>query len=150
MEKVTYKLSIELERNPRMIKMAQSLTLDLSRPGMGLKGSFGLYGSDEWWKSIDEGLLKCRKIRGTVTRVYCAGQSEGGKVNSFELKLDDGGKYSESIYVNERGDYKLFKVGSVVEILYVFDELKVADSLSGSRYSDIVLRMSVFNGEVES
>ncbi|MNV27916.1 hypothetical protein D3C71_1190830 [compost metagenome] len=43
-----YRLSEELAGDPEKIVDAQALTLDQTRPQMGLKGNLGLFGSPEW------------------------------------------------------------------------------------------------------
>lgn len=57
--KSTYEISLsflseELKDNPEQIAMTQSLTLDKSRPYMGLKVTNDLFGSKEWWDSIKQ------------------------------------------------------------------------------------------------
>lgn len=43
--RLTYQLAEELRRDPEQVFLVQSLTLDKNRPLLGLKGSFGLFGS---------------------------------------------------------------------------------------------------------
>ncbi len=60
--KQVYSLRLELENdNAHMLKV-QSLTLDESRPLLGLKGRKGLFGSTKWWENI-----RNKKMRDKVT-----------------------------------------------------------------------------------
>ena len=65
--------------------------------------------------------IKTKVIKGIITRLYDAGQDNSGQVNSFELKLSNGSKWDESIYVSNGKDMELFEVGKQVYIYYVFD-----------------------------
>lgn len=45
--KFVYLLSTELKSDPEYVMLVQRLTLDQSKPFMGLKGTHGLFGSKE-------------------------------------------------------------------------------------------------------
>lgn len=47
--KMVFLLSEELKMNPGRVALTQALTLNSSKPMMGLKGIHGLFGSQEWW-----------------------------------------------------------------------------------------------------
>ena len=96
--KLVYLLSEELKDNPEQIAMTQSLTLDKSRPYMGLKGTNGLFGSKEWWDSIKQGKMPLLHVSGVITRTYVAVQDPYFVDNAFSLLLDDGSEVEESIY----------------------------------------------------
>ena len=134
--KVVYLLSEELKNDPEQVSKAQALTLDDTRQ-FGLKGSHGLFGSEEWWKNIDDGILPLKKVSGVISRLYVAGQDTEEDENEFVLNLDDGREHIESIFANKKADEKLFKVGARVDIVYVLDELKT------NELSEIVLEMAV-------
>jgi hypothetical protein len=65
--KLVYQLSVDLAENPASMYRIQKTTLDESKPLIGLKGTYGLYGSDEWWNNI---------INGVIPLVYRSGQGE--------------------------------------------------------------------------
>jgi hypothetical protein len=136
-----YYLTDELRSDPRKVELAQALTLDASRPRMGLKGAYGLFASDQWWDSINTGRIKLRRVTGTVSRVYEAGQDRTGTPNTITLTMPDGSSADVGIYVNNKRDAKLFRVGCKVELVYALDRLK-ADYGSG-RYLEIALEMAV-------
>lgn len=142
--KLVYLLSEELKAKPEQITLTQALTLDESRPNIGLKGTNGLFGSQEWWDSINQGRMPLLYVSGIIIRTYVAGQDPSPVDNSFSLLLDDGSMCEESIYdyIKEE-DKKLFKIGSKVEIVYAHDELKRRKSNGEKSYLDIVLEMAV-------
>lgn len=135
--KLVFQLSEEHKKNFYLVKETQELTLDKSRPFMGLKGTFGLYGSEEWWNSIKNGRIKSYIITGKICRLYEAGQDNEGEINSFTLISDSKKLWDEGIYLNNSNDISLFKIGKRVKILYILNELK-----SGG-YLESVLEMVV-------
>ncbi len=60
--KLVYTLSEALKNDPEHVRLAQELTLDESRPLMGLKGTHGLFGCDEWWNSIYTKKMKLKYL----------------------------------------------------------------------------------------
>ena len=54
--KLVYLLSEELKADPEYVSLTQALTLDKSKPYVGLNGTYGLFGSQEWWAIK----IKCR------------------------------------------------------------------------------------------
>ena len=142
--KRVYLLSEELMNDHERIALAQNLTLDSSRPLMGLKGTHGLFGSVEWWRSIDENKIPLLFISGVIKRAYVAGQDEGDINNTVDLVLDDGSITTVGIYTNNVDDVSLFCVGSHVSVVYALDELKKQPSRDGGvNYSRVALEMAV-------
>ncbi|PAU56072.1 hypothetical protein BZL41_20230 [Pseudomonas sp. PIC25] len=141
---MVYQLSTELAKDPEQIRLVQSLTIDPSRPFIGLKGTYGLFGSSEWWENIKNRILPTCHVSGVIKRLFVSGQEKDSENNAFELLLDDGSRYIESIYSNTVAGRSLFKVGNKVEIIYALDELKMQPAVSGGvNYSKIVLEMAV-------
>jgi hypothetical protein len=138
--KLVYELSVALENDPEYIKVVQALTLNKSRPFMGLKGTYGLYGSAKWWNSIRTGVMPLRHVSGVIVRTFWAGQDTPDGHNSFNFRCDTGEVVSESFYANNPEDCALFKVGCRVEILYAIDEYKEPSFNDGS---GMVLEMAV-------
>ncbi|RYE42499.1 MAG: hypothetical protein EOP24_32480 [Hyphomicrobiales bacterium] len=143
--KRVYLLSEDLKANPERVALAQALTLNASKPRMGLKGTLGLFGSPEWWANIEQRKMPLLLVQGTILRTYYAGMDESDqKINSFELRLDDGGVHNESIYANDKADRALFQAGHRVEVVYALDELKRQPAENGGvNYLDNVLEMAV-------
>lgn len=142
--KLVYQLSHEIEQDPTYMELIQKVTLDPNKPNIGLKGSLGLYGSDIWWDNIKNGKMKSSIIKGVIIRCYKAGQDGVGTINSFELILSNGKLWDESIYVNNKSDISLFKVGHEVIIFYAHDERKPLDDERREKvYSNTVIEMAV-------
>ncbi|GKV83455.1 hypothetical protein [Pectobacterium versatile] len=142
--KIVYLLSEELRGDPDQVALTQALTLDPSRPAMGLKGANGLFGSSEWWSSIEQGKMRLLHRSGTITRTYVAGQDPSPVDNCFSLLLDDGSVIEESIYSHiDDEDKKLFRPGAKVDIVYALDELKRTSANGDKCYSDIVLEIAI-------
>jgi len=142
--KLVYQLSKELEDDPEQVALAQSLSRDQSRPLMGLKGSHGLFGSQEWWDSIKNGAIPLRYISGVIKRMYVSGQERDVPENTFDLVTSEGATKTESCYTNSKDDLGLYRVGRRVDIVYALDELKAQPAPDGSiNYSEIVLEMAV-------
>jgi hypothetical protein len=144
--KLVYELARALERDPQLVRQTQTLTLDASRPQMGLRGNCGLFATDDWWKSIQSGRLRSRSISGVIETTHFAGQDSrwGDQVNGFQLLLDDGARHSDSIYALEKADRKLFIPGARVTMVFVLDEMKQQPAIDGGvNYLDIVLEVAV-------
>lgn len=120
-----YNLAEYLEANPRDVELAQALTLNPEKPRMGLKGTYGLFGSPQWWDSINCRRMPLRFLSGTIIGLSEAGQdSKTGVNNTMVLELSDGTKESFGIYVNNRKRWKLFQLGSTVLMAVALDEYK--------------------------
>lgn len=142
--KRVYLLSEGLKHDRQRVKLAQELTLDSSRPLMGLKGTRGLFASDEWWANIQEGKIPLSFISGVIKRAYIAGQDEGGVNNTVDLILDDGSVTPVGIYTNNINDVSLFSPGCMVHVVYALDELKRQPGRDGGvNYSKVALEMAV-------
>src|SRR5262245_9820406 len=143
--KLVYELRIALQRNPERMALTQKLTLDKSRPLMGLRGVGGLWGSDEWWAATRNGKLRRDDVSGVITRTSFAGQDSrwGDEVNCFTLRLADGSERTDSIYVNEHRDAKLFKPGHRVAWAAVLDPLKDPQPLMDDGCVKTILEMAV-------
>lgn len=139
--KLIYKLSEELESDPGYVNTVQALSLDDSRPYLGLKGVHGLFGSPEWWGNIENGVLPTIRYSGVITRLYFSGQDSLGKPNTFDFIDGNGFLRTESFYANRKKDHALYKIGHFVDILYALDELKFDDGKN--KYSENVLEVAV-------
>ncbi|MDH5328174.1 MAG: hypothetical protein OEZ68_21480 [Gammaproteobacteria bacterium] len=142
--RLVYSLPQALKDNPKDVALAQALTLDTTRPLLGLKGMYGLYGSPQWWASIEQRKMPLLFISGVIQRAYVTGMDNCDENNTIDLLLDDGSIRMEGIYVNNKADIKLFRVGCRVELVCVLDELKRQPALDGSvNYLEIPLEVAV-------
>ncbi|HDR9201845.1 TPA: hypothetical protein QDB48_003171 [Burkholderia vietnamiensis] len=142
--KCVFRLEDRLREDPTQVQLAQALTLNPARPRMGLRGTYGLFGSTEWWASIREGRMPLLYQIGVIRRAFVAGQDENGPNNTIEIQLDDGALCASGIYVNNKIDAELFQPGRRVGIVYALDELKQQPAADGGvNQSKIALEMVV-------
>jgi hypothetical protein len=139
-----YSLRDELEKKPEYVKQVQALSLDTSRPGMGLSARLGLYGSPEWWQNVDNGKIPRAVYSGIITETYCAGMDSDRRHNSFRMKTDDGRKFEYSM-VPDHGSYRgLYRPGHRAEVTTIFEECKArnADGTPEMLESPLEVRLS--------
>lgn len=143
-EKRVYTLLEDLRQDVDRVKLAQTLTCDPSKPLMGLKGSHGLFGSDEWWKNIENGVIPTSLVSGVIKRAYVAGQDSSEINDTIDIISDEGNEISVGIYTNNPEDVALFQPGHTVRVIYAFDELKRQPASDGSvNYSKVALEMTI-------
>jgi len=148
--KLVYLLSEELKADPEYVSLTQALTLDKSRPYVGLNGTYGLFGSQEWWDSINQGKMPLLSLSGVIKKAYVAGQDPSDFNNTIDLLLDDGTIQSVGIYTNQNEDLSSFEKGHRASIVYALDELKPKAMLNfGQKYNKIALEMAVSLKPVE-
>ncbi|MGF1688951.1 hypothetical protein L4C36_20105 [Photobacterium japonica] len=145
---LVYSLREELKHDKKNMEFAQKLTLDESKPLLGLKGKYGLFGSDEWWKSIENKKIPLEYVSGIIKKCYVTGQDRGGVNNTVDLILEDGTEKTIGIYVNHKDNIKKFIPGVVVQMVYGFDELKKQPSRDGKiNYLRIPLEVAISQGK---
>ncbi|MGE6698575.1 hypothetical protein ACQKH5_12840 [Hyphomonas sp. NPDC076900] len=118
-----YDLKTDLLHDPKQMHLAQALTLDRSKPRMGLKGKFGLFGSEKWWKSIEKGRMPTKTVSGRISRLFYAGMDSDRRPNSIMIESASG-EVEESMYFNNPEARRLYVIGSFIEILYALEPLK--------------------------
>ena len=145
--KLVYLLSERVKSDSEFIEhisLVQAVTLDRSKPMIGQKGIHGLFVSPEWWANIEQRKMPLLFVSGIIKRAYVAGMDGGNVNNEIELLLGDGSVRSDGIYVNHKGDIKLFQVGCRVELVYALNELKRQPAPDGGiNYSKTALEMAV-------
>lgn len=115
-----------LEDNPKDVLMTQKVTLNEKKTNLGLNGTYGLYGSDEWWNNINNNIIPKKTIEGRILRKYITGQDEN-IFNTIDILLENGIVFSEGIYFNNKKDIKLYDEGVNIKILYIYDDRKAKD-----------------------
>lgn len=142
--KIVYELANEVVANPQSVVDTHALTLDESRPQLGLRGCRGLYATEEWWDSIYQGEMETLYVSGVIIDAYVAGQDYSDSNNEIDLQMADGSVRSVGIYVNDPADAALFRLGCRVDVIYALDELKEQPSEDGGiNYLSIALEMAV-------
>lgn len=148
--KLVYLLSEEFKNDPEYVSLTQKLTLDKSKSYIGLNGTYGLFGSQEWWDNINNNKMPLLFLSGIIERAYIAGQEPLRYNNTIDLMLDDGSIQMVGIYVNDKSNADLFKVGYKTSIIYALDELKPGAARNfGQKYNKIALEMAVSFEPVE-
>lgn len=142
--KLVFSLQKRLQREPIYIEKAQALTLNTNKPFIGLKGTHGLYGSDEWWCNLYNGVIPTVCYSGQIIDVYEAGQDKIGRLNTVKIILPNDSFYEVAIYVNNENDRSLYKSGSKLYLVKAFNELKYQPRDSNNKnYSEITLELAV-------
>lgn len=148
--KLVYQLSVFLQEQPDYIRRAQALTLDPNMPHAGLKGTHGLYGSEDWWNNIRTGDIGNSTEIGSISKIYAVGPpSERRPKTEMEIQFEDGRRGTWTMRANDRRDLDLFRLGGRVMMFIIFDELKKPQG--ERKASDIVIEMAVSQpGDVKS
>lgn len=143
--KRVYELVTELAANPARVAKAQALTLNADKPLMGLLGDHGLFGSKEWWQSIDEGRIEVRVYKGTITRLYVAGQdADEDQGKDFEYLCDDESVRRASCVAHNDVDLALYREGATVALAYALDKLKKQPAKDGGvNLTEILLEVVI-------
>ena len=83
--KLVYLLSERLRADPEYMTSAQAMTLNCDKPLLGLKGTHGLFGSSQWWISIEQRRIPLLFVSGIILRAYVAGMGDGAdEIDTFE------------------------------------------------------------------
>jgi hypothetical protein len=120
-----YLLRDELEKDPESLKRAQAVSLDPAIQYAGITTRFGLYGTEDWWRNVEQGAVPRATYSGTIIETFYAGMDTDRRHNSFRMKTDDGREFSWGI-VPENSSYKgLYRPGHRVEVITIFKEYKM-------------------------
>ena len=151
--KLVYDLKKHLARCPEMVADTHAATLDKSKPG-GLKGEHGLYGSDEWWHNIENGLIETEVFEGTIYKVLIDMEYDllDNYDNAVGVKLDDsyididlgsdglscfGARFTDSESVESFKS--LYRIGNRIKATFILDKLKDPENWLGPRRKKGVL-----------
>ena len=102
--------------------IAKVQAASLSPKPFGLKATDGLFGSEQWWRNIEAGIIPLIRFSGTITRLVRTGMHNESE--SFEMLTPDGTSFKYDCIAADRRDRKLYRVGSRVELSFVRQELK--------------------------
>ncbi|MGF1868258.1 hypothetical protein L4D15_23925 [Enterovibrio norvegicus] len=133
--KKVYSLEIEHEDDPSLVEKTQKLSLDYSKPHLGLKGTYGLYGSPEWWENIYSGKVPSNTYEGVIEDIDFTGMHNEAK--GFTLKLDSGGTYSYTCVVNRRRNMKHYQIGRRAKVTTLVEILKKGTNHEFVRQIDV-------------
>ena len=139
---LVYEFSKDIANDPDMIRDTHKLTLDDTKPFMGLRGDKGLFATQEWWDNIHAKVIPSEIKSGVITRTYTAGMENLSEDNSFDYVDKKGDIYSEGIYTLNKAQKKLFKLNHLVVIYYVYDEMK-SSTLEDPDFCPTVVEMAI-------
>lgn len=145
--KLVYDLKISLSRRPELIHDTQAVTLDTNTM-MGLKGEYGLYGTDEWWGSIEKGLIETEIFEGTIQKILIDTEYDllDYHDNMVGVELDDasvdgylgsdGLNYFDAVFTDSKSveDFKhIYRIGNRIKAIFILDKLKDPENCFGPR-----------------
>ena len=113
-------------------------TATLQTAEYGLKPDHGLFGSDEWWFAIEEGLIPKLVVDGVISRVYMSGHND---FPEFDVTSDQGKTSWERL-----GNDRCYVIGRRVHLIYVKQQFKVPLKIGRGRQlteSSVVLEIWV-------
>ncbi len=125
--KTVYDLKTALADDPARVEATQKLTLDATRPLMGLAGSYGLFGSAEWWESLNSGKIPTKIYEGVIESVQFEGMNNEGR--SFTLVQADTEPYTYSCVANQKNNLRIYEVGRKARVIVFSERKKNGDAL---------------------
>lgn len=115
----------------------------MSRP-IGLTGTNGLYGSDEWWANIKSGKIPTECIDGKIVKIVEDGQDKSGVPNTVVIRCNDGVERKSPIYLLNNNDAAQFVSGRRLRIVNALEVLKSKEfSLRSDGYHPVTLEIFI-------
>jgi hypothetical protein len=121
----------DLRQDRETIELVQRATLKTK--DFGLVPEVALFGSEDWWKAIEDGRIPKHEVRGVISRVLMSGH---GDWPEFELESD--GEKTRWTRVGERA---MYQEGREARIEYVLQ--KARKHWIGSQEQKNVLRIFI-------
>mgnify|MGYP001806495447 CR=1 FL=1 len=124
----------DLKNDQKKIEKVQKASLD-KNSDYGLKIEDGLiYGTKDWFDSINKGKQKKIVINGFISKVYMSGHND---FPEFEIRNDNEVSTWERL-----GNDDFYKIGKKIEITYVEQKFKKPSGILGL-YSKCVLEIKI-------
>jgi hypothetical protein len=121
----------DLKEDNRRIGLIQKATLETK--DYGLIPEPALFGSDAWWRAIENKVIPEHTIEGTISRVYMSGHNDYP-----EFEIDDG---RERTQWTREGKDEAYIVGRGIRLVYVFQKPK--RTFGGKPLHQVVLEIWV-------
>lgn len=123
-----------LREDTTQIKAVQKASSDKnSFAGYEIENNL-LFGTKEWFKSIEEGKIKSHVVRGKISKILMSGHNDFAE---FEIESNSG----FSIWTMEGLD-STYEVGRQIELIYVEQKYKRPSDITGV-VSRCVLKISI-------
>jgi hypothetical protein len=97
-----------------------------------------MFGSDEWWQSIESGRLALHTLKGKITRVYMSGMGPEGDWPEFKMISDTGEEsgWTREMHSAEQNEY--YRVGARIEIDFVRQQLRPKSFNHGGTFKQVI------------
>lgn len=128
-----YVIVYTLKDDINKISAIQNATLKTNHSGLSM--DYGLFGTDDWWHAIEQGLLAKKTIEGVISRIAMTGHGEN--YPEFEIESSDG----KTRWTRE-GEDKYYIVGKKVRLTYIIEKFKKPSKVLGE-YCETVLKIEI-------
>jgi hypothetical protein len=122
-----------LKKDTERIKNVQLSSITKNSSGYKIEEGL-LFGTKEWFDAIETGKILKHIVQGVITRVYMSGHND---FPEFEIENNQG----KSVWTREGID-SAYKVGQLVELIYVKQKYKRPSGISGV-YSSCVIEIKI-------
>ena len=123
----------DLKEEANWIQLVQKATLETE--DSGLVPEHGLFGSPDWWRAIEEGVIPVHIVEGIISRVYMTGMNDWP-----EFEIDNGGEKSSW---TRQGDDEMYQVGKRAKVKFVYQRPKLRGAREADYQHEIVLEIWV-------
>lgn len=104
----------DLAEDQETVDLVQRATLNTN--DFGLIPEVALFGSDDWWRAIDDGRIPLCEVSGTIVRVFASGHGDWP-----EFELESRGDRSRWTRL---GEQSLYQEGRQVRVQYVMQKAR--------------------------
>lgn len=88
-------------------QVADTQAASLSPKPFGVKQTHGLFGSEEWWRKIEAGVIPLVRLRGRITWLFRVGMHND--TSCFEMTLPDGHTFAYDCLAINRRDRRHYR-----------------------------------------
>lgn len=104
----------DLAEDREKVDLVQRATLNTEE--FGLVPEVALFGSEEWWRAIEDGRIPKHEAKGTIDRVFMSGH---GDWPEFEMESE-----GERVSWTRLGEQGMYQVGREVRVEYVMQKAR--------------------------
>ena len=116
----------DLHHDAKLIRDVQHATLH--RDDAGLVPENGLFGSDEWWTAIENGVIPTIEINGVITSVFMSGHNDYAEfeINDADSKTSWARQVSATLdkTLTDEDKWRLYSEGNPVRLQYANQRFK--------------------------
>lgn len=104
----------DLKLDKETVSLVQNATLNTK--GFGLVPEIALFGSEEWWDAIEQGLIPLHRIEGIISDLYMTGHGDWP-----EMEIESKGQKTRWTRL---GTQNFYKKGNQIKLEYVIQKAK--------------------------